>query len=505
MIRACSRVESWSEIVELYARMKNEGREPDAFTLPFVIKAFSILLLVEDGRKIHAVADQTGLVGNVHVATALVKMYVEFDAMDLARQVFDMMPERDVVAWTSMIAGYVGSGDHSEALRVFREMRLGVEKPNSITVLNLIPSCNYLIHSFVIKSGLGFSVEVETAIFDMYAKSGDFVTARSLFDAMQQKNLISWTAMLSAYSQNGYAHDALSLFHQMLNVSDLKPDAVVAVSILQACAQLGSLIYGAMVHGYVLRSGFGFEVSVETALLDMYAKCGNIDAAQSIFDGIQQRNLITWSAMIAAYGSHGFGLKALDIFTEMNRAGCTPDETTFLSVLSACSHSGLVHEGKECFHLMVQRYNLMPNTKHYACMVDLLGRAGLIDEACALIDAMPIKPDDNVWGALLSACRVKGDVKTAETACRKLVEWDPGCTNYSVLLANAYARYGRWDDASKVRYAMRRNGDDKTPGCSFVDLNHKIHAFFAGDRSHPQSRDIYDMVEVVHCSARDAW
>lgn len=203
MIRACSRVESWSEIVELYARMKNEGREPDAFTLPFVIKAFSILLLVEDGRKIHAVADQTGLVGNVHVATALVKMYVEFDAMDLARQVFDMMPERDVVAWTSMIAGYVGSGDHSEALRVFREMRLGVEKPNSITVLNLIPSCNYLIHSFVIKSGLGFSVEVETAIFDMYAKSGDFVTARSLFDAMQQKNLISWTTMLSAYSQNG--------------------------------------------------------------------------------------------------------------------------------------------------------------------------------------------------------------------------------------------------------------------------------------------------------------
>lgn len=501
MIRACSRVESWSEIGTLYGRMEDEGVDPDGFTLPFVIKACSIVLSFEDGKKIHDVANRIGLVGNVHVSTALIDMYVGFDEIDLAREVFDAIRERDVVAWTAMIVGYVDHGDYFEALRVFREMRLGEERPNSITVLKLIQACNYEIHAFVIKSALGFSMEVETAILDMYAKRGDLASARRLFDGMRQKSLISWTAMLCGYSQNKYAHDALVLFNQMLKFSDLKPDAIAAMSVLQACAQLGLLRNGEMFHGYVVKSWFGSEILVETALVDMYAKCGDVNVVQMVFDGIQEPNIATWSAMIAAYGFHGFGLQALDLFKQMNQAGLVPDETTFLSVLCACSHSGLVREGMECFNLMVKTYNLMPSVKHYACMVDLLGRAGLIDEACALIDGMLVEPDVNVWGALLSACRVKGNVKTAEIACRRLFELNADDADYNVLLANVYASCGRWDDVSKVRSNVRRKGEGKIPGCSFVDVHCQIHTFFAGDRSHPQSGDVYAMLEMVHSSA----
>ncbi|XXG75049.1 hypothetical protein AAC387_Pa07g3638 [Persea americana] len=498
MIRACSRVELWSEIAALYGRMEDEGVDPDGFTFPFVIKACSIVLAVEDGRKIHEVVNRVGLVGNVHVATALIDMYVGFGEIGSAREVFDAMCERDVVAWTSMIAGYVGCLDYGGALRVFREMRLGDERPNSVTVLNLIPACDNQIHAFVIKSALGFSMEVETAILDMYAKKGDLASARCLFDGMQQKSLISWTAMLSGYSQNKCVHEALVLFHQMLRLSDLKPDAIASMSVLQACAQLGLLKNGEMVHGYVVKSWFGSELLVETVLVDMYAKCGNLNAAQIVFDGIQEPNIATWSAMIAAYGFHGFGLQALDLFREMNQAGLMPDETTFLSVLCACSHSGLVCEGRECFNLMVQTHELMPTAKHYACMVDLLGRAGLIDEACALIEGMPIEPDVNVWAALLSACRVRGNVRTAEKACRRLFELKADDVGYNVLLANVYASCGRWDDVSKVRSIIRRKGEGKIPGCSFVDVNCKIHTFFAGDRSHPQSSDLYAVLEMVH-------
>ncbi|XP_042490173.1 pentatricopeptide repeat-containing protein At3g12770-like [Macadamia integrifolia] len=471
IIRACSGNGLWLEITQLYRQMEEERVEPDSYTLPFVIKAFAFLHSLEEGKRMHSLANQTGLLSNLHVATALIEMYLEFDEVNIARKIFDGMLERDVVTWTSMISGYVDSGNHMEALSIFREMRIGDDKPNWVTVLCLIPACHHSIHAFVTKSGLDFYVEVETAILDMYAKGGDVVTARSLFDRIPERSLISWTAMVSGYSQNGYAHEALLLFQQMMKVAHLKPDVIITASALQASAQLGSLGFGEMMHGYIIRVGAQIQLLVGTALVDLYAKCGSISAAQMVFDEIDNPNMIAWSTLIAAYGHHGLGSKALDLLGQMKQNGFVPDETAFVSVLSACSHSGLVHEGLEHFASMVQTYKLLPKTKHYACMVDLLGRAGLVDEACNLIKTMQVEPDANVWGALLSACRAKGNASIAEFAFRRLLELEPDNVEYHVLLANIYAGCGRWDEASKLRSVSGRKGERKTPGCSSVQVN----------------------------------
>ncbi|KAL5988313.1 hypothetical protein ACLOJK_036076 [Asimina triloba] len=501
LIRACYRIGSWSEIADLYQRMEDEGTEPDGFTLPFVVKAFSILSSVGVGKKIHELANRTGLVRNIHVATALIDMHLNFGAISLAREVFDGMPERDVIAWTAMISGYAHLGLYSEALQIFREMRLEHEKPNSVTVLSLISACGYSIHSLIIKSGLGFPVEVETAVLDMYAKSGDMAAAQCVFDCIAQKNLVSWTAIIHGYSENKIPPEALVLFQQMLEFSDLKPDEVVMTSVIRACALLGSLNHGQAIHGYVLRLGFESDLPVETALVDMYSKCGDINTAEMVFHGIAEPSTVTWSAMIAGYGFHGLGCRSLDLFQQMRKAGFAPDETAFLSVLSACSHSGLVDEGRECFFSMLQTHGVMPNAKHYACMIDILGRAGLIDEACGLIKGMPVDPDVNVWGALLSACRLKNNMGIAELACRMLFELGADGAGYNGLVASVYAGFGKWDAVSKVRCAMRRQGGGKTRGCSYVELHCKVHAFVAEDRSHPRSKDIYAMLDVVHADA----
>ncbi|XP_068655581.1 pentatricopeptide repeat-containing protein At4g31070, mitochondrial-like [Aristolochia californica] len=285
------------------------------------------------------------LLGNAHVATALIDMYLKFDELDPAMEIFDKMPERDVVSCTSMITGCVRLGKYDQAFRIFRMMQLGDHKPNWVTVLGLLPACDYSIHGFIIKSGFDFSVEVQTAILDMYAKYGNIVLAQEVFDQMQEKSLVSWSAMVTAYSRNKYAHEALGIFYQMQRFTDFRLDHIIAASVLQACTQLGSLNYGEMVHGYILKSGFASDLLTETALLDMYAKCGSISAAETVFNGMQKSSMISWSAMIAGYGFHGLGHKALKLFHNMKGVGFVPDESSFLSVLSACSHSGLVREG----------------------------------------------------------------------------------------------------------------------------------------------------------------
>ncbi|KAF9593628.1 hypothetical protein IFM89_024312 [Coptis chinensis] len=480
--------------------MELERIQPDHYTLPFVIKAFGVLLKVDEGKRVHKVARKLGLVRNVYVGTALMEMYIKFGDLEMGFQLFDEMPKRDIVSWTSMISGYVEHGFYKEGLRVFNEMRLGDDdnKPNWVTVLSVIPACDYSIHSFVVKCGFDSIAEVQTAVLNMYVKGGDVVEGYRLFCEMKEKSLVSWTVMVSGYSQNGYASEALTLFYQMLKMTDLKLDAIIAASVLQACAQLGSLNYGEMIHGYVVRMGPVVGLEAETSLVDMYAKCGSLNAAQRVFGEMRNRNMITWSALISGYGCHGFGSKALDLFEQMKREGFIPDEAAFLSVLSACSHSGLVSEGKEFFNLMRQTYGMSPGLKHYACVIDLLGRAGLIGEAWDMIEGMPFEPDTNIWRSLLSACKIKGNVNVAEYACNQLMELDYDNTDYHVLLANIYASCGKWNEVSKVRSVIRGKGEKKSPGCSYIEVNCKIRNFFAGDKSHPESENLSFIVEMLH-------
>ncbi|KAL5727413.1 hypothetical protein ACHQM5_000616 [Ranunculus cassubicifolius] len=502
MIRAYSRIESWEEIIELYGRMEEKKVQPDHYTLPFVIKAFGELCYVKEGKRVHELAVHLGLMRNVHVATALMEMYVKFGDMSVAYQLFDEMPEKDVVAWTSIISGYVEHGYYSEALRAFGEMRLGGDEPNWVTVLVLIPACDQSVHALVMKSGFDSAAEIQAAVLNMYVKVGDVVKAYNLFDQMLEKNLVAWTVMVSGYSQNGYGNEALWLFSQMLDTTDLKVDVLLAVSVLQACAQLGSLNYGEIIHSYIVRIGLITELEVDTSLVDMYAKCGKLSVAQKIFDGIPSRNIITWSALISAYGCHGHGSKALDLFKQMKDEGIIPDETAFLGVLSACNHSGLVCEGKELFSLMQQTYYVKPGIKHYACMIDLLGRAGLVDEAWDLIKRMPYEPDTNIWGILLSACKIKGNVEIGEYAYRKLLELDCNNSEYHVLLANIYATCGKWNEVLKLRSVINKKAEKKTPGCSYIEVNSRIHEFFAGDKSRPESNNLSSVLDMIHTLAK---
>eukprot|EP00253_Pinus_taeda_P023699 PITA_23699 len=345
-----------------------------------------------------------------------------------------------------MITGYTQSGHAKEALSLFQKMQLEGLRPNSFTMASVLPACAHLkalsegkcIHGCIIRRGFEFDVVVSTALVDMYAKCGSMEITNQLFNKMLERDLASWNAMITGYAQNGQAHEALTFFYHMQEV-DLKPDSVTIV-----------------------------DVIVGTALIDMYAKCGNIDFAQRAFDKISKRDVIPSSAMIAGYGMHGHCEEALHLFSKMINIGIRPDHITFQSVLSACSHAGLVDEGMRYFDSMIQDYCITPSVDHFACMIDLLGRAGRLSEAQEIIERMPLKPNISVWGALLGACRVHRNIKLAQYVAERLFEIDPKNFGYYVLLSNIYAASGRWNDVAKVRTMVKELGLRKTPGCSSI-------------------------------------
>eukprot|EP01018_Ginkgo_biloba_P029665 Gb_20774 [translate_table: standard] len=489
----------------LYCQMQQEGIQPDEYTFPFVLKACAGLSALEEGKKIHHNIVRSGFRVDIFVATALIDMYAKCGSIDDARKVFDKMSTRDVVSWSAMIAGYAHNGRASEALTLFHQMQLEDMKPNSVTFACVLPACaqlgamqqGKLIHDYIIRSGFESDVIVGTALIDMYAKCGSLEIARKLFDKMSERNVVSWSAMIAGYAQNGHANEALKLFDQM-QLLGVKPDSVTMVSVLQACAHLGALQQGKWIHDYIIRNHFEADVSVGTALIDMYAKCGSVEVARQCFDKMPKRNVISWSAMISGYGMHGHGDDALTLFSQMQETNTLPDDITFISVLSACGHAGLVDEGWHYFNCMSQYYCITPRAKHYACMVDLLGRAGHLNEAQDFIKRMPLEPDAGVWGALLSACRTHGNIELGKRVAERLFGLEPENAGYYVLLSNIYATAGRWEDVATVRMMMKERGLKKTPGCSFIEFNKRVHAFLVGDRSHPQSEKIYATLETLN-------
>ena len=328
----------------------------------------------------------------------------------------------------------------------------------------------------MVKSGFQADVFVETALVDMYAKCGCIGTARYIFDKMSERNVVSWSAIIAGYTQNGEVNEALRLLHQM-QLTGVKPNSTTMVSVLSACVLLGALQQGMFFHAYILTSGFGFDSSVVSALINMYAKCGDIVSARQIFDRMSDKNIVSWNAMIAGYGMHGYGQDALILFSQMQQRCMEPNAITFISVLSACSHAGLVDEGWHYFHCMTQDYCITPRAEHYRCMVDLLGRAGHLDEALHFISKMHLQPDTGIWGTLLGACSIHCNVHIGEHVADYLLELDPENIGHYVLLSNLYAAAGRWGDVVKVRTMIKVRGLKKTPGHSWIEINNKVHAF----------------------------
>eukprot|EP01018_Ginkgo_biloba_P030400 Gb_19693 [translate_table: standard] len=493
-----------NDALELFRQMQLAGIKLNSITIVSVLPACARVAALLEGKEIHAYIIRSGFESDVSVGNALVTMYAKYMCIQFAWQVFDKMPQKNVVSWNAIIAGYVHNGHADEALNIFNQTQRARFKPNSVTIASILPACAHLtqlkegksIHAYIIRNGFDSDVFVLNALIDMYAKCRSLEPGRQIFDRMPERNVVSWNTLIVGYVQNGHANEALKLVWQM-QLGGVKVNLVTITIILSACAQIAALQLGKMIHASIIRGGFESDVFVGSALIDMYAKCGSVEIAFEVFNKMVAKNVVSWNAMIAGYGMHGQGEKALTLYHQMQQAGVKPDDITFVAVLSACSHAGLVNEGWQYFDQMSRDYGIIPRVEHYACMVDLLGRAGRLEEAHEFIKNMPIKPDAGVWGALLGACRVYCSTKLGELVAEHLLELEPENDGNYVLLSNIYAAAGRWDDVAKMRKLMKDKGLKKTPGCSWIELNNRLHAFLAGDTSHPQSEEIYAMLESL--------
>eukprot|EP01018_Ginkgo_biloba_P037421 Gb_09407 [translate_table: standard] len=511
MITGYAQSEHPDETLVLFRQMQLADVKPNSVTMVIVLLACAHVEALQNGEQIHNYIIKNGYELNVFVGTSLIELYAKFGKIEDACLVFDKMSERSVVPWNAMIATYAHNGYPSDALKLFHQMQMAGMKLDSITVVSILSACAQLgalqqgkcIHDYTIRNYFELDVFVATALVDMYAKCGTTNVARHLFDKMSKRNVVSWSAMIGGYAHNGHANEALALFNQM-QLETVKPNSVTMVSVLLACALLGALQQGKGLHGYIIKSGFDLDVFVGNTLVDMYAKCGSIELARQSFNKMLTRNLASWNAIIAGYRMHGHAEDVLALFAQMQQTGMKPNHITFLCVLSACSHAGLVDEGWHHFDCMTQDYGIVPMVKHYACMVDLLGRAGRLDGAHDFIKKMPIEPDASVWGALLGACRIHCNIDLGERVAECLFNLEPGNAGFYVLLSNIYAAAERWDDVAKVRTMMKDRGVKKTPGWSLIEVNNKVHTFLVGDRSHPQSEKIYATLETLAGKMKEA-
>ncbi|KAG2305077.1 hypothetical protein Bca4012_064155 [Brassica carinata] len=402
-------------------------------------------------------------VQDVFTWTAMVSGYVQNTMVEEARELFDKMPERNEVSWNAMLAGYVQGERMEMAKKLF----------------DVMPFRN---------------VSTWNTMITGYAQCGNVSEAKNLFDKMPKRDPVSWAAMIAGYSQSGRGYEALRLFVQMereggrLNRSSFS-------SALSTCADVVALELGKQLHGRLVKGGYESGCFVGNALLLMYCKCGSIEDANELFEEMTGRDIVSWNTMISGYSRHGFGEEALKFFESMKREGLKPDDATMVAVLSACSHTGLVDKGREYFYTMTQEYGVTPNSQHYACMVDLLGRAGLLEEAHNLMKGMPFEPDGAIWGTLLGASRVHGNTELAEIAADKIFTMEPENSGMYVLLSNLYASLGRWGDVGKLRVRMRDKGVKKVTGYSWIEIQNKTHTFSVGDEFHAERDEIYAFME----------
>ncbi|CAN6470154.1 unnamed protein product [Victoria cruziana] len=462
------------ETLELFNQMLSEVK-PNQFTMSSLLSACCQLDLLQQGKWIHSYLIKTGLSLNSFVATALMDLYAKRGSISDAALIFEQLPYPDVVSWTSMIVGYTQKGLSMEALKIFSRMRWMGLIPNEMTMASVLsasaqrasPMEGQSIHALVILLGMEKVCEVNNSLVDMYAKCHMVVDAFYVFQRILNKDLISWNTMINGFSQNSLGFEALCLFHQM-RLTRVSPDAVTFVGVLSACASLGALQTGTSLHGYAVKVGMLSNVYVGTALLNLYAKCGNAAMAKRVFDEMDEKNIMTWSAMVGGYGMHGDAKNSLTLLEDMLKQGVQPNDVICTNVLSACSHAGMVSEGCRYFDDMCSGSYTLPSMKHYACMIDMLGRAGRLDEAVDFIRKMPVEPDAGIWGALVHACKIHSTIELGEKTANILLDLQPE-TGYYVLMSNMYAEAGKWEDAATIRTLMKERGMKKSPGSSIVE------------------------------------
>ncbi|GMH07218.1 hypothetical protein Nepgr_009058 [Nepenthes gracilis] len=486
------------ESLELFWDMLDFGVEANAFTLSAAVKACSVLRDLKLGRCFHGIVLRQRFDSNLVIASALIDMYGRSDEMDDARQVFDELPEPDAVCWTSIISALTRTDRFEEAFGLFYAMQRKYRLiPDDFTYGSLLTACGNLgqlqqgkqLHAKVITEGFCGNVEVESSLVDMYGKCRKIEESRRVFDRMHNKNSVSCCALLGGYCHNGDFKSVIELF-RIMEVYDLYSFGTV----LRACAGLAAVRQGKEVHGQYLRKGGWRHVIVESALVDLYAKSGRIDYAQRVFVHMSVKNLITWNSMICGFAQNGRGDEAVDVFNRMVEEGVKPDYISFVGVLFACSHAGLVDQGRQYFTSMSLRYGIRPGVEHFNCMVDLLGRAGLIEEAENVIDQANGKDISSLWPAILGACTTCRNLTAAERVAMKMMEREPNNHLSYIHLANVYKGAGRWSDALKIRKLMKDRGVEKMPGRSSVDSQNSLGNFALSFMNRKKQLGICDFV-----------
>ncbi|XP_016448504.1 putative pentatricopeptide repeat-containing protein At3g08820 [Nicotiana tabacum] len=511
MIRGLVSNDCFHQSVEFFKLMRKDGFLPNNFTFPFLLKSCARLVDFELGVKAHTLVVKGGFDCDVFVKTGLVCFYARCGFLDDAHNVFDDIPEKNVVSWTAIMTGYIDFGKFREAIELFRRsLEMGLS-PDSFTLVRVLSACSCVgdvssgewIHRYAAEMGMGRNVFVNTALVDMYAKCGNLARAREVFDEMVEKDVVSWSAMIQGYAANGLPKEALELFHKMQG-ENLRPDCYSMVGVLSASAKLGALEVGESATRLMEMDEFFSNAVLGTALIDMYAKCGRMFSAWEIFKQVKVKDRVIWNAVISGLAMHGHVKSAFCCFGQVEKHGMKPDGNTFMGLLCACTHAGLVDDGRKYFRSMTHLYSLERNIEHYGCMVDLLGRAGLLDEAHSLIESMPMKANAIIWGALLSGCRLHRDTKLAEHVLKQLIELEPWNSGNYVLLSNIYASNNKWDDSEKIRSTMNERRMQKIPAYSWIEIDGIVHEFLVGDTYHPISDKIYDKLSELSKELREA-
>lgn len=509
MIHGFSQSDQPNKALDMYNNMYHQGLAGDNLTFIFVFKACARVKDVFLGQKFHSHAMKLGFESYLFVSNALIHMYASYGNLSQAHQVFDGMCNRDLVSWNSLICGYSQCNKFEEVLGLFNSMQEANVKADAVTMVRVILASIYLgnwdtadsMVKYIEENNIETNVYLGNTLVDMYGRRGWvvlawetfnqmryknvvswnamirgyvkarlLVDARKLFDVMPKRDVISWTSMITGYSQANQSAEAVKLFREMM-LAKVKPDEITVASVLSSCAHLGSLDVGEAIHEYIQRHAIKSDIYVGNSLIDMYCKCGVVEKALVVFHEMKKKDSVSWTSLISGLAVNGFADYAIELFTQMLREGLQPTHGTFVGVLLACTHAGLIDEGLKFFGSMKTVYGLTPEMKHYGCVVDLLSRSGHLGRAYEFMKTMPIDPDVVVWRILLSACKLHGNLVLAEIATNKLLELDPSNSGNYILLSNTYAGSDRWDDARNIRELMKDTGVLKPSGWSSIEVN----------------------------------
>ncbi|KAI4295365.1 hypothetical protein L6164_035418 [Bauhinia variegata] len=521
------------KLIEEAVQLLDHIDRPSALVYSTLIQVCLRHRALEEGRRVHAHTKASNFVPGVFLSNRLLDMYtkcgslvdaqVVFDEMgnrDLcswntmiagyakvgqlenARKLFDQMPERDSFSWTALISGYVRHDRPKEAMELFRMMQERQNsKLNEFTLSSVLAASAAIpclrfgkeIHGYIMRTGLNLDNVLQSTLMDMYGKCGGLKEARGIFDQMVGRDVVSWTAMIDRYFKDGRREEGFALFRDLMG-SGVRPNEYTFAGVLNACADNAAEDLGKEVHGHMTRVGYDPYSFAISTLVHLYSRCGNMENAIKVFNQMSRPDLVSWTALIVGYAQNGQPEKALHFFELLLKSGTQPDQITFIGVLSACNHAGLVDKGLEYFYSIKEKYGLMHTADHYACVIDLLARSGRFKEAESIIDKMPIKPDKFLWASLLGGCRIHGNLELAQRSAKALFEIEPENPATYITLANIYASAGMWSEVAKVRKDMDNRGIVKKPGKSWIEIKRQVHVFLVGDTSHPESKDIHEFL-----------